>query len=65
MKSDISKEIEGIAIYEKKLDITEEKRITFNLPFENSLRTIIKYRKNSKKNKIYPRKYNEIKNKSL
>lgn len=65
MKSDISKEIEGIAIYEKKLDITEEKRITFNLPFENSLRTLIKYRKNSKTNNLYPRKYNEIKNKSL
>lgn len=65
MKSDISKEIEGITIYEKKLDITEEKKLQIHLPIENSLRTLIKYRKNSKTNSLYPRKYNEIKKKSL
>lgn len=65
MKSDISKEIEGISNYEKKLNIQEEKILTLNLPFENSLRTLIRYKKYEKTNPIYPRKYNEIKKKSL
>ncbi len=65
MKSDITKEIEGISSYEKKLNIKEIKRISFKLPIENSLRTLILYKKEEKTDLKYPRKYNEIKKKSL
>lgn len=65
MKSDISKEIEGINIYEEKLNIKEEDRIIFELPKENSLRTLIKYKKLEKTSLKFPRKYNEIKKKNL
>lgn len=65
MKSDISKEIDGISRYEEKLNIKQEKLLKFNLPIENSLRTLISYKKLKVTNSIYPRKYNEIKKKSL
>lgn len=65
MKSDISKEIEDIDIYEKKLNIKQIEKISFKLPKENSLRTLIKYQKLSPTNLKYPRKYSEIKKKSL
>lgn len=60
MKGKTEKEEKNIENYLDKLDITEEKRIIFNLPYEDSLRTIIKYKKNKKTNNKYPRKYNEI-----
>lgn len=65
MKSDITKELEGISNYEEKLSIKEENLVTFNLPIENSLRTLISYKKLKITNFIYPRKYSEIKKKSL
>lgn len=65
MKSDITKELEGISNYEEKLKINNKKILTFNLPIENSIRTIISYNKQEKTNSIYPRRYNEIKKKSL
>lgn len=65
MKGDISKEIVGINIYEKKLDIKEVKRLSFELPKENSIRTLIKYQKIAKTNIKYPRKYTEIKKKEI
>ena len=65
MKSNIKEEIKGITIYEKELSIKEKSRITFNLPKDNSLRTLIKYQKTNKTNIKYPRKYNEIKKKNL
>ena len=65
MKSDITKEIENIDIYEKKLDIEKIKEIKFNLPKENSLRTLLIYQKKKETNKKYPRRYNEIKKKEL
>ena len=65
MKSDISKELIGINKYEDKLNIKEIDRISFTLPKEKSLRTLIKYKKLNVTNLIYPRKYNEIKKKSL
>ena len=65
MKSDISKEIEGINTYEEKLNIKEEDKIIFELPKENSLRTLIKYKKIEKTSLKFPRKYNEIKKKNL
>ena len=65
MKSDITNEIKEISTYEQKLKIKEVKRISFSLPIENSLRTLIMYHKLEKTNPKYPRKYNEIKKKSL
>ena len=65
MKSDISKEIDNIDIYEKELNIKKAKEIKFYLPIENSLRTLIVYKKLKETNKKYPRKYNEIKKKNL
>lgn len=65
MKSDISKEIEGISNYLTKLKIEEISTIKFNLPKEESLRTLIKYQKKEITPLTYPRKYTEIKKKSL
>ena len=65
MKSDIQKEIENIDIYYKKLKIEEEKILTFTLPYEESTRTLIRYKKIDKTNLKYPRKYTDIKKKSL
>ena len=65
MKGEISKEIENINNYYEKLDIMEDKILTFQLPFEKSTRTLIRYKKLKETNHKYPRKYKEIKNKSL
>lgn len=65
MKSNIQEEIIGIESYEQKLKITEEQKIIFQLPIEDSTRTLIKYKKLEITNPKYPRRYNEIKNKSL
>lgn len=60
MKSSITEEIKNIQNYHNKLNIKEENKIEFNLPKENSLRTLIKYEKLEKTNIKYPRKYSEI-----
>lgn len=65
MKSNITEEIIGIDSYYKKLNIKKLEIQTFNLPKENSLRTLIKYQKTAKTNSKYPRKYTEIKKKTL
>ena len=65
MKGEITKEIENIDIYYKKLDIIKDKILTFQLPFEKSTRTLIRYQKLKETNQKYPRKYKEIKNKKL
>ena len=65
MKGEITKEIENIDIYYKKLDIIKDKILTFQLPFEKSTITLIRYHKLKETNQKYPRKYKEIKNKSL
>lgn len=65
MKSNIEKEIINIDNYYKKLNIIKQKEIKFNLPIENSLRTLICYKKINKTNPIYPRKYTEIKKKDI
>ena len=65
MKSNIQSEEQNIENYYKKLSILEEKRIIFNLPIEDSLRTLIKYRKMEVTNLMYPRRYSEIKKKEL
>ena len=65
MNGEITKETENIEIYYKKLDIIEDKILTFQLPFEKSTRSLIRYQKLKETNKKYPRKYKDIKNKSL
>lgn len=65
MKSDITKELDRIDNYEKKLSIDEQKILTFKLPVEESIRTLISYHKKEKTNMIYPRRYNEIKKKEI
>jgi len=65
MKSNIESETQNIENYYNKLNITLENKIIFNLPKENSLRTLLLYKKNKETNKIYPRKYTEIKKKDI
>lgn len=60
MKSSITEEIKNIENYHNKLNIKEEDKIEFNLPKENSLRTLLKYQKLEKTNIKYPRRYSEI-----
>lgn len=65
MKSNIENETQNIDNYYNKLNISLEDKIIFNLPKENSLRTIILYKKTKETNKTYPRKYTEIKKKDI
>ncbi|MGN1341807.1 MAG: 16S rRNA (guanine(527)-N(7))-methyltransferase RsmG [Bacilli bacterium] len=60
MKANIEDEIENIDNYYAKLDIKEIKKMVFNLPKENSLRTLLKYQKLKVTNQKYPRRYSEI-----
>ena len=65
MKANLNDEETGIENYFQKLNIKEEKKIIFTLPFEESTRTLIKYKKEKETNKNYPRRYNEILKKDL
>jgi len=65
MKSNTKEEEINISNYYHKLDIKEDNRIVFNLPIENSLRTLIKYKKLSSTNTKYPRKYSDILKKDI
>lgn len=60
MKANTESEELNINNYYNKLDIKEESRIVFNLPKENSTRTIIKYLKLKETNLKYPRRYSDI-----
>lgn len=60
MKANIEGEIENIDNYYAKLDIKETKKMVFNLPKENSLRTLLKYQKLKVTNQKYPRRYSDI-----
>ena len=60
MKANTEGEELNIVNYYNKLDIKEESRVIFNLPKENSIRTIIKYLKLKETNPKYPRRYSEI-----
>jgi len=65
MKSNIENETQNIENYYDILNIYLKNKKIFNLPKENSLRTLLLYQKNEKTNKIYPRKYTEIKKKDI
>ena len=65
MKSNIENETQNIDNYYNKLNVSLENKIIFELPKEKSLRTLLLYKKNKETNKIYPRKYTEIKKKDI
>lgn len=60
MKANTENEEVDIINYYNKLDIKESTRVVFNLPKEESIRTIIKYQKLKETNTKYPRRYSEI-----
>lgn len=64
-KGNISREIIESENALKQLDSKVDKIEEFELPKENSNRTIIKIKKLNKTNKKYPRKFSEIKKKPL
>ena len=65
MKANVEEEIKNIENYYDKLNINEESKIVFNLPKEESLRTLLKYKKLEKTNIKYPRRYSEILKKEI
>lgn len=65
MKSNVEEELSKIGNSLKQLNTTLELKKEFNLPIENSLRTIVIFKKTNKTNAKYPRKFNEIKKKPL
>ena len=65
MKANSNEEIKNSIQSLKILDAQIVNQTIFNLPKEDSLRTIIKIKKNKKTKNKYPRKYSEIKNKPL
>ena len=48
-----------------KLNAILENKVSFLLPFENSNRTTLKFKKMAQTSKLFPRKYSDIKNKPL
>lgn len=64
LKANVEEEINEIDNALKCLNVKIEERQEFNLPIENSTRTIIKFKK-IKDNGKYPRKYSEIKKNRL
>ena len=60
MKASVEEEIKNIEIYYQKLNINKVEEIIFNLPKEDSLRTLLKYQKLAKTSTKYPRRYAEI-----
>ena len=61
MKGIIETELEDAFDMYKKLDCEIEKIIDFELPIENSKRSLLKIRKNKETNHKYPRRYDLIK----
>ena len=64
MKGNIENEPDYTNAMEK-LSLVEQNRMVFNLPIENSVRTLIQIKKISKTPKKFPRKYSEIKKRPL
>ena len=65
LKSNIDEELKNINNYYNKLHLSNEEIIKFELPYENSLRTLYKVTKNKKTPPIYPRQYSQIKKKDI
>lgn len=65
MKANVEEETKNIDNYYNKLNVSLVDQKEFYLPNENSLRTLLKYRKAEKTNIKYPRKYSEILKKEI
>ena len=65
LKSNIDEELKNINNYYQKLNLTNEKIIKFELPYESSLRTLYKITKEKTTKLIYPRTYSQIKKKEI
>ena len=65
LKSNIDEELTNINNYYQKLNLTNEKTIKFELPYESSLRTLYKITKEKPTKLIYPRTYSQIKKKDI
>ncbi len=65
LKADISREILEINQAKKELNCELVDKLEFLLPYENSIRTILKFKKINKTPKKYPRQYSQIKKKPL
>ena len=65
LKANVDEEIKSISTCLTKLNASLESITTFNLPIDNSLRNIIKIKKDNHTPSIYPRRYNEIKKKDI
>ena len=65
MKANISQEIIESKNALEKLDCEIISQVEFELPKEQSKRTLIKIRKNKQTKKLFPRKYSEIKKRPL
>ena len=65
LKSNIDEELKNINNYYQKLNLTNEKIIRFELPYESSLRTLYKITKEKPTKLIYPRTYSQIKKKEI
>lgn len=65
MKGDISNEKIDINHYMNKLSLSLEDKKCFELPYENSVRTLVLFKKNKKTDIKYPREYKVIKKKNL
>ena len=65
MKGNAKEEMVNSQNAMKLLNAKIENLETFNLPFENSVRTFIKIKKNNITDKKFPRKYSDIKKKPL
>ena len=65
MKGNVEEELTNIKNYFKILNIELIEKKVFNLPIENSTRTLLKFKKTKKTELKYPRTYKEIKNKLL
>lgn len=64
MKGNIENEPNYTSCIEK-LNLQEKDKIVFSLPIENSTRTLIKFVKKNSTNKLFPRKFSDIKKRPL
>ena len=65
MKSDVKSELININNCEKVLDVCLDKIDEFKLPIEDSLRTLVKFKKNKITSNKFPRKYSLMKKNPL
>lgn len=65
LKANLDEELKNIDNYYQKLHLSDEKIIEYELPYENSHRTLYKVTKNKTTPTIYPRQYSQIKKKEI